>query len=153
MWHTGSGSQVEIEYILEAIDLHSQNGGNVFVGCDSQLKKRECIFSTVICLHGAENQQGGIYFFNREKLKKKSFPSMLMRLTKEVEKSVEMALLISEIIPEIDVEIHIDASTKETEKTSRFADMLRGYARGAGFKCKLKPDAWASNSIADKHSK
>ena len=29
MWHTGSGSQVDIEYILEAIDLHSQNGGNV----------------------------------------------------------------------------------------------------------------------------
>jgi len=28
-----------------------------------------------------------------------------------------------------------------------------GYATGAGFRCKIKPDAWASNSIADKHSK
>ena len=31
--------------------------------------------------------------------------------------------------------------------------MLIGYAKGVGFKCKVKPNAFAASSIADKHSK
>jgi predicted RNase H-related nuclease YkuK (DUF458 family) len=37
--------------------------------------------------------------------------------------------------------------------TSKFSDMLKGYVAGAGFECRIKPDAWASQSIADRHSK
>jgi predicted RNase H-related nuclease YkuK (DUF458 family) len=86
-------------------------------------------------------------------LKRESFPTMLMRLTTEVEKSITIASRISELNEDVDIEIHIDANSKKGEKTGRFADMLVGYAKGAGFRCKIKPDAWASNSIADKHSK
>jgi predicted RNase H-related nuclease YkuK (DUF458 family) len=31
--------------------------------------------------------------------------------------------------------------------------MLRGYVTGAGFECRVKPNAWASQTVADKHSK
>ena len=31
--------------------------------------------------------------------------------------------------------------------------MLKGYVQGYGFEYRLKPDAWASQSIADRHSK
>jgi len=153
MWNSGSGKEVEFENILEEVRKHSNDNGNVFIGCDSQIIKDRCVFSTVICLHGADNQKGGYYFFKREKREKNSFPTMLMRLTKEVEKSIEMGCKILEINPDVNIEIHIDASPKKEEKTSKFADMLMGYAKGAGFSCKIKPDAWASNSIADKHSK
>jgi len=30
---------------------------------------------------------------------------------------------------------------------------LVGYAKGSGFECKVKPDAFAASTIADKHSK
>jgi len=153
MWNSGSGKEVEFENILEEIKKHSNDNGNIFIGCDSQIIKDRCVFSTVICLHGADNQEGGYYFFKREKREKNSFPTMLMRLTKEVEKSIEMGCKILEINPDVNIEIHIDASAKKEEKTSKFSDMLMGYAKGAGFSCKIKPDAWASNSIADKHSK
>jgi len=153
MWHTGSGYEIGFDQILIQIMKHTGDNGKVFIGCDSQIVKNKCIFSTVICLHGASGQRGGYYFFNRERLIAKEFPTVLMRLTKEVEKSIEMASVISEIGQEIDIEIHIDASSKEGEKSSKIADMLIGYARGAGFKCRIKPEAWASNSVADKHSK
>jgi len=154
MWYSGSGIPSDLDAILNEIRMHARNNGKVFIGCDSQLRKRECIFSTVVCLHGAQNQKGGFYFFNREKVHKKAFPTMLIRLTKEVQKSIDLGLQISESFPDLDIEIHIDASANSTgEKTGKFADMLMGYAKGAGFKCKIKPDAWASNSIADKHSK
>jgi len=153
MWYTGSGYEIGFNQILIQIGKHSKEGGNVFVGCDSQVVKNQCTFSTVVCLHGARGQKGGYYFFNREKLDGSKFPSILLRLTKEVEKSIELASEISEICPNVNIEIHIDASSKEKEKTNRFIDMLTGYAKGAGFKCRIKPDAWASNSVADKHSK
>ena len=65
-----------------------------------------------------------------------------------------MSLDLYEKCPEADIEIHLDISSSDKkEKTSSYADMLIGYARGVGFKCKVKPDAFAATSIADKHSK
>lgn len=153
MWHTGAGDTILLESIFKSIGKHARRQGRVFIGCDSQIIKQECIFSTVICFHGAEGQQGGNYFFTRERLRRKEFPSILLRLTKEVEKSINVASEITNNYPEIDIEIHIDSSSKKSEATSKYTDMLVGYARGAGFPCKVKPFAWASNSIADKHSK
>lgn len=153
MWYTGRGRPIGFKQILVQVRSHSNDNGKTFIGCDSQITKNKCTFSTVICLHGADGQRGGYYFFSREALTAKEFPTVLLRLTKEVEKSIEMASIISELGSEIDIEIHIDASSKEGEKSSKMSDMLVGYAKGAGFKCKIKPEAWASNSVADKHSK
>ena len=53
-----------------------------------------------------------------------------------------------------DIELHIDVSPFYMKNgTSKFSDMLRGYVAGAGFECRVKPEAWASQSVADKHSK
>jgi len=153
MWHSGSGKPVSLEEILKCIYSHTRNNGSVYLGCDSQLYRERCTFSTVICLHGADDQNGGYYFFRREKENSSSYPTMLTRLLKEVELSVELGYQILEQNSEADIEIHIDANSKKDQPTGKFAEMLMGYAKGAGFRCKIKPDAWASNSIADKHSK
>ena len=153
MWHTGSGNRIQFDEILSHINDHCMTGGMVYIGCDSQITRADCVFSTVICLHGAADQKGGFYFFKREKLRRDDFPTLAVRLLKEVEKSIEMGYKILEINPNVDIEIHIDTNSKKNTKTSKFSDMLMGYAMGAGFKCKIKPDAWASNSIVDKHSK
>jgi predicted RNase H-related nuclease YkuK (DUF458 family) len=153
MWHSGSGKPVSLEEILKCIHSHTRNNGSVYLGCDSQIYREKCTFSTVVCLHGADDQNGGYYFFRREKENRSSYPTMLTRLLKEVELSVELGYNILEQNPETDIEIHIDANSKKDQPTGKFAEMLMGYAKGAGFRCKIKPDAWASNSIADKHSK
>ena len=153
MWFSGSGVETEIEEIMNHVREHNKQNGCVFIGCDSQITRDKCTFSTVICLHGADGQKGGYYFFKREKTERKSYPTMVARLLREVELSIQMGYKITDRFPEASIEIHIDANSKKEASTTRFADMLMGYAKGAGFKCKIKPEAWASNSIADKHSK
>ena len=52
------------------------------------------------------------------------------------------------------IELHLDVSPFSAgNATSKFSDMLKGYVQGYGLDYRLKPDAWASQSIADKHSK
>ena len=153
MWHSGSGIKTNLDTICKQIESHTRKNGSVYVGCDSQIYGDKCTFSTVICLHGANNQKGGYYFFKRQKTKRNDYPNMVIRLLKEVELSIAIGYKILENNPSADIEIHIDANSKKDQPTGRFADMLMGYAKGAGFRCKIKPEAWASNSIADKHSK
>ena len=153
-WFTGTGDKLSFQEILEHIHNHTSLSGMVSVGSDSFIRKQECIFSTAICLYGANDQMGGRYFVRRITFKKKRFKTLLQRIMKEVQDSVEIGILLSEHDPVIDIDIHLDVSASDREQaTSRFSDMLIGYTKGAGFDCKIKPDAFAAASIADKHSK
>ena len=52
------------------------------------------------------------------------------------------------------IELHMDVSPFTAGNgTSKYSDMLKGYVQGYGVDFKLKPDAWASQTVADKHSK
>ena len=153
-WFTGSGEEMSFKEILDIIGDHTSHNGEISVGTDSFLKKKECIFSTAICLYGADNQKGGRYFVKRNKIKKSTYKTLVQRITEEVQRSIETGFKILEVHPIIDIELHLDVSEpNKNKKTSRFADMLVGYATGAGFECKIKPHAFAAASVADKHSK
>tara|TARA_Y100001938_G_C8037636_1_gene404279 strand:+ start:407 stop:877 length:471 start_codon:yes stop_codon:yes gene_type:complete len=153
-WVTGSGQIVSFEEIVDIILEHRDNNGKISVGTDSFIKKQDCIFSLAICLYGADGQNGGRYFIKRTNIDKRRYPNLLQRILAEVQKSVELGLKLLELIPVLDIEIHLDVSGSDKNNgTSKFAEMLTGYAKGAGFECKVKPDAYAASSIADKHSK
>jgi uncharacterized protein len=153
-WNSGSGVKKSFNDILGEIKEHSKNNGTVYVGTDSFFRNDHCIFSNAICLYGANDQQGGRYFFRRIKIDKKQFPSLSIRMIKEAEQTIGLAQNISENIPNVKLELHLDISnTEKGEGTSHLAKMLIGYVKGSGFECKIKPDAFAAASIADKHSK
>ena len=153
-WFTGSGNSILFEEIISLIGDHTGANGKVFIGTDSFIKKQDCIFSTAICLYGADCQVGGRYFIKRKKFKKNIYHTLLQRIMAEVQKSVEIGLQLLEIIPILDIEIHLDISESSKENgTSKFTDMLTGYTKGAGFEYKIKPDAFAAMTVADKHSK
>jgi len=67
MWHTGSGSETNVEFIMEEVSSHMKKAGLIFIGCDSQITRDQCTFSTVVCLHGAEGQKGRILLFPERK--------------------------------------------------------------------------------------
>lgn len=153
-WFNGSGQLVDYETIISDIKSHSSLRGSVYIGTDSHLVKKECIFSTAICLHGAKNQRGGRYYFKKTRFKKSKFPTLLERITSEVHNSVQIAIEVLEFCPSVNIELHLDVSpASEKEATSRFSDMLIGYAKGVGFPCKVKPNAFAASTVADKHTK
>ena len=75
-WHTGSGYEISMKGIEEELKTHISNNGDVFIGCDSFLKADKCIFASVICLHGADNQSGGRYFWIRERYKAEKYHNL-----------------------------------------------------------------------------
>ena len=150
-WVTGSGNEVLFDEISKQINDMSINNGMVFIGTDSSIVGEKCIFATAICLH--KEGSGGKYFFVRSKHPTKSFSTLFQRMVTEVEKSVLTAVAVSEKNPSAEIEIHLDIGKSKKSKTRFFIDTLTGYAKSAGFNCKIKPYAWASASVADKHSK
>jgi len=153
IWHTGSGNQIKFDQIMTHINAHTSLGGKVFIGTDSMLRPGSCVFATAICLHGSTGQSGGRYFFKRETEKDRDYTNLNSRMLKEVQESIEMAGKIVQTSPEADVEIHIDVGTSERSKTRRLVETLKGWTVAAGFPCKVKPYAWASASVADRHTK
>jgi len=153
IWFTGSGVETTFSDLVKTLRENTSRGTRVFIGTDSFISKREIRFASAICLHG-----GGVsrYFFTRNFEKLSKFKVLVSRITEEVRRTVEIAdvLYTQEDIDSNQIELHIDVSAFERKaKTSKFAEMLEGYVEGAGYTCKIKPNAWASQTIADRHSK
>jgi predicted RNase H-related nuclease YkuK (DUF458 family) len=154
VWRTPNGKPLTLTEVFEEIKLHARNEGKIYIGTDSFIDKDRCAFATAICLHGASGQRGGKYFFRKVFYKRQNFSSLVQRIMREVQDSIETALFISEEVPTAKIELHLDISpAHKNNGTSNISDMLTGYAKASGFECKIKPDAWASQSVADKHSK
>jgi uncharacterized protein len=154
IWYTGSGKKIKYHEIITRIKESLGDGGKIFIGSDSFISKNKVNFASAICIHG--DGKGGRYFFMREYLPKSRFEVLVHRITEEVSRSVQIGqdLMYNHDIEASDIELHIDVSPFHARTaTSKFAEMLSGYVNGAGFECRVKPDAWASQSVADKHSK
>tara|TARA_Y100001963_G_scaffold157907_1_gene255654 strand:- start:4846 stop:5262 length:417 start_codon:yes stop_codon:yes gene_type:complete len=138
--------------MISQIEEHILGDGKVFVGTDSQLSGSSCIFVTAICLHG-NGPMKGRYYFTRSKERSPINKELRVRITAEVERSVDIGLSLIDMFPDADIEIHIDIGSTQKSKTRHLVDVMTGWAKSAGFKCMIKPNAWASASIADKHTK
>jgi len=152
-WHDGSGNPVHFKDIMSHVEYYIENGGRVFVGTDSQLKPSSCLYVTSICLHGERGSPPGIYFFKKYRETKKTNKVLRNRILQEVQYSIDIAMYMVSLCPEVGIEIHIDVGNTHRSATRIFADYIRGWIKGVGFECKLKPDAWASSSVADWHTK
>ena len=140
--------------MLKTSRKHVQAGARIFIGTDSFISKAKVCFASAVCLHGGDH--GGRYFFYKELIPKLQFSQLVTRITEETRRSVEIACLFMDEygINSKSIELHLDVSPFAANNgTSRYSDMLRGYVQGFGVEYRLKPDAWASQTIADKHSK
>jgi predicted RNase H-related nuclease YkuK (DUF458 family) len=153
-WFTGAGENITFQEIVTLVKEHALADGTVYIGSDSFLHKKECVFSTAICLRSATGQKGGRYFVKRTTFKAEKFTTLMIRIMAEVQNSIDVGMKLLRYCPLMNIELHLDvSSSSKNTKTSKFSDMLIGYAKGNGFQCKIKPDAFAASSIADKHSK
>ena len=153
-WNTGSHTTKSFEEVVEIAKAYISNGAKIFIGSDSFKTSKKITFASAICLHGKENPSR--YFFIRENVDKKHFNNLASRITEEARRSIEIAecLLSFDKINTDNIEIHLDISPIHLNNgTSKFSDMLKGYVTGYGIQCKIKPNAWASQAVADRHSK
>jgi predicted RNase H-related nuclease YkuK (DUF458 family) len=153
-WITGSNKDIDFYEMLNILKSYVSKESRIFIGTDSFISNQKVCFATAICLYGGELPAR--YFFFKEKINKKSFSALVSRITEETRRSVEIGCMLMEeygFDPQ-NIELHLDVSPFSAgNATSKFSDMLKGYVQGFGFEYQLKPNAWASQSIADKHSK
>lgn len=153
-WSTGSGRQIDFYEILKVAKEHTIQGSKIFIGSDSFISQNKVCFASAVCLYGPNTPSR--YFFFKENVPSKQYTALVSRITEETRRSVEIGCLLMDeysFSPQT-IELHLDVSPFSAgNATSKFSDMLKGYVQGYGFDYRLKPDAWASQSIADKHSK
>ena len=153
-WVTGSSDNVDFSDVVSLVRKYVNSGSKIFIGSDSFVSGKKTCFATTLCLHGGE--YGGRYFFYKENLPKNMHKQLVTRITEETRRSIELAevLMIKHGFNCNNIELHLDVSPFHANNgTSKLSDMMKGYVQGYGLSCRLKPNAWASQSIADKHSK
>jgi len=152
-WLTATGIQVTKEELIISIDNHIAAGGKIFVGCDSNVLGECCTYAKAICLYNENERRGGRYYYQRSKEKIRLRTPPQIRIMQEAQYAIEIALELAEIFPTENIEVHLDVNTRKGNLSQALADQLSGYAKAAGFACKLKPDSWAATGIADGHTR
>ena len=151
-WMYASGVYQTIDQITEEITEYSSKGCTLYVGADSMLISETCVFAVVIALHDRDHKIAK-YFYRKIKKTESKYRDIKLKILEEVNLAVEAAHFILESCPEAKLEIHVDISTKKSHKSSSLYSTVKGWVAGLGVPLKVKPDSWASSSIADWHTK
>lgn len=150
----GAKHRFETSQVLEHIArLRYNKDCEIAVGTDSQHRGKYLFYITVIALW--ERGKGGTYYYKSEYVRRHSYgeSNQKMRMFEEVSRTLEVANLITEQTG-IKPICHVDASLPiKKEYTSSFSEQLKGYVISSGYDCVLKPESYAANCIADRHTK
>lgn len=152
-----------IDYIENLIEIEYEKGNKVkiCIGTDSQKKGKGYQFATAIIfevkqpmglLNGQETYIGrgakvisGV-FMDKTPMK------IQARMLKEVQLSIDVGYHLLELLElyEVEFEIHADVNPDpRCGSNVALADTM-GFITGMGFTCKVKPEAYAASSGADK---
>jgi hypothetical protein len=153
-----------IDYLENLINSELEKGYSLkfAIGTDSQKAKKGVYkFATVIMILTSEDLGGGIVvgrgallisttYYHGFKQRNKELVNE--RMVYEVGKSVEIAYEIAPLLDlyEIPLEIHADINPDSSHESNKALQQDVGYILGMGYQFKVKPDAWASSSGADK---
>jgi uncharacterized protein len=152
-WRKLNGEKIRIpieDEVRAAIERERAMGHQlkVCIGTDSQVKGKETEFATVIVFI-RKGKGGFMYICNETTLQKMSIKQ---RMLTEVAKSIEVAYPLCNIFSRysVDMEVHVDINTNPNFKSNDALKEAMGYIMGMGFTFKVKPDAFASSSCANK---
>ena len=147
---TYDGKFISLQEISELVS--SDYEYEVFVGTDSQVKRKveKVQYSTCVVLY--RKGKGGRIFIARD-LEPYS-KSLQQRLQREAWKSLEVSFELQQLLPaNAEIIIDLDVNKSRKYKSGNHMEELVGMIVGQGFKCRVKPDAWAAQSVADKFAR
>jgi predicted RNase H-related nuclease YkuK (DUF458 family) len=154
-----------VEYLEDIFEKSIKDGLilRVAIGTDSQRGKKGFKFATVIIITTFEDLGGvvvgrggmviGAKFYNDKY--KKGKEGVKERMIFEVSKSIEVAYEISPLLDlyDIPLEIHADINPDVKWESNKALNEAVGYILGMGYDFKVKPNAFASSSAADRLTK
>ena len=160
-----------VDYLEKLFDeqLEKNYKLKVSIGTDSQkITKTLYKLATVILITSTEDLGGGVIWgrggmivsatyshdFMKKEVdgKKRDKELVNERMVFEVSKSIEVATKIAELLDlyEIQLEIHADINPDPKHESNKALQSAVGYILGMGYDFKIKPDAWAASTGADK---
>jgi predicted RNase H-related nuclease YkuK (DUF458 family) len=151
-WFDSDGKEYNIASVIESITDYVKQGGTLYVGSDSMLFTASCVYATAICLHDADLKVAR-YFYTKHRDRTSESKNLKHKITKEVNYSIDVAMMLLDKFPDAAIEIHADVGTTKRSATSKFVEFVRGWIKGSGFTAKVKPNSWASSTVADWHTK
>lgn len=142
------------EVIENYILSEPEKSYRIIIGTDSAGQDKGGFeFATAILIHRVG--RGGIYFWQRNKLKEKRLSILRQRIWQEAvfsieaaEKFLALSRKITRLVPQ-SLEIHIDVG--EGGPTKEMIAELVGFVRANGFEPRVKPEAYGASKVADRH--
>ena len=152
LWKSADGVDIIPTHIYRELKPYVESGGTVFVGADSMLIGKRCSFVRVIAMHDP-NKKIAKYFYARTKDVTGRYKNLQQKILNEVSLAIETACDVYENFPDADIEVHVDIGSSKKSKTRTMVDQVKGWVISSGFGFKIKPNSWASSTIADWHTK
>lgn len=147
-----------IKEILSYIAEKPEKFYDVIVGCDSSSGENPYFPVVIVVLRTGE---GGRFFLRRINYKDRKFYTWKTRVLEEVFLSCQIAVFLKEKIEKSISKIggnlqyqfrYIHADVGESGQTKDMVKEVTGLIRGNGFEPKIKPEAFAATTVADKFS-
>jgi len=139
------GSRVDVlKHTIQILNEHPNV--EIHIGTDSQNKKHETRYATVIAYH--YNSRGVHYIVHKHNVKK--INDIFTRLWKETEMSLEVAEWLSQHI-NVKIQIDMDYNSDEDHKSNKLISACQGWATSLGYKVNVKPYSQIATHAADHH--
>ena len=161
--HQGVIGEPLIDYLEKLIDEQHELGRKlkICVGTDSQKKGKGFTYATAIIIEMKEplGKEGGhmVYKGIGAKVISGTFnerykPSIRERMLKEVQLSINVCFHILDLVDlyDVDLEIHADVNPNPRWASNIAFNEVRGYCEGMNIQYRVKPDAYAASSGADR---
>ena len=137
--------------MVEAMTEDVKARYEILVGTDSSSGTDHVDFVSAIVLH--KLGKGGRYFWARRK--ERNVHSLRQKIWREAWLSFELAQdllkkLSDRTLLQFNLEIHVDIG--ESGRTKTMVDEVVGMIIGSGFAVRIKPEAYAASSVADKYT-
>lgn len=161
--HQGVIGEPLIDYLEKLIDKQHELGRKlkICVGTDSQKKGKGFTYAIAIIIEMKEplGKEGGqmVYKGVGAKVISGTFheryrPSIRERMLKEVQLSINTCFHIVDLIDlyDVDLEIHADVNPNPMWASNVAFNEVVGFCKGMNFEYRVKPDAYAASSGADR---
>jgi len=141
--------------LSQFVDQAPGDNYDLLVGSDSQRKGLVTTHATVVFLWNLATRKFRM-FYNKERISHTGTIDLATRIITEATRSMEVAYALkgSKLVDTIgndSMEVHVDIGLKG--KSRKVINTCTGMIRGAGIRCKIKPDAWLASAVADRLSK
>jgi predicted RNase H-related nuclease YkuK (DUF458 family) len=151
-WFDADGCEVNKNKVNNEIINYATNGGKVFIGADSMYYTGKCRFAAVIALHD-NNQNIAKYYYQKLNQNSNLYKDIKVKILEEVNLAIQSAEFVLSIYPDANIELHVDISKHKSAYSSKLYKTVKNWVKSLGYDFKIKPESWASSSIADWHTK